>query len=81
MWIIRHMVSRPPGYELVPENFLPDAEKDVNDVCKDCLFWKQFKEGCWVYWHKKKFCTVKVSDSSEYDDKKMQETYKIPAAQ
>jgi hypothetical protein len=47
-----------------------ESVKEINDVCKDCLFWGKFKDKCWVFWEGKKFCTMKVSDSSDWDDKK-----------
>ena len=33
----------------------------TNDICKDCVKWEAFKEGCWVFWEGKKFCTQKVN--------------------
>jgi len=44
--------------------------EEVNEVCKDCLFWKKWKEGCYVWWEKKKFCTMKVIDNSDFEETK-----------
>jgi hypothetical protein len=48
-----------------------DLESDEpNEICKECLFWKSFQKKCYVYWHKKKYCTMRVSDSGEFEEKK-----------
>lgn len=41
-----------------------------NTVCPDCLFWKKFGKNCYVYWEKKKFCTMKVSDNNAFEETK-----------
>jgi Fe-S-cluster containining protein len=40
------------------------TDDKINDICKDCLFWKNWGKKCYVYWDRKKFCTMKVPDSS-----------------
>lgn len=47
-----------------------EVNTEVNDICKNCLFWHQFKEKCWVYWHGKKFCTVRVTETTDYEEAK-----------
>jgi len=44
------------------------GEVMVNEVCKDCLKWKQFGEQCWVHWKLKKYCTQKVFDEDEWSE-------------
>lgn len=40
--------------------------EECNDICKDCLKWKQFGKNCWVYWEGKKYCTMKVTSEEEW---------------
>jgi hypothetical protein len=47
-----------------------EDNSNVNDICKDCVFWKQFKDKCWVHWKEKKFCTMKVTAPDDYDEVK-----------
>ncbi len=35
--------------------------EDSEDICKDCLNWKEFKEKCWYHWQLKKECSQKMS--------------------
>lgn len=35
-----------------------EQEAEAPECCKGCLVWQQFKDKCWVYWEKKKSCTM-----------------------
>jgi hypothetical protein len=42
----------------------------VNELCKDCLIFHRYKEGCWVHWEGKKFCTMKVLTDQQWEEQK-----------
>lgn len=42
-------------------------EESVSEVCQGCIKWDQFKKDCFVYWDKKKHCTMKVANQDELD--------------
>lgn len=31
-----------------------------DNICKDCINWKQFGKSCFFYWEKKKQCPSKI---------------------
>lgn len=43
-------------------------KKPKNEICEGCLKWKQFQDGCRVYWEGKKECTMRVLSQEEWDD-------------
>ncbi|NQU79674.1 hypothetical protein HQ545_07955 [Candidatus Woesearchaeota archaeon] len=38
-----------------------EALYDKEDVCKQCINWKEFKEKCWYFWEQKKECSQRVN--------------------
>ncbi|MFC1742112.1 hypothetical protein ACFL3V_06260 [Nanoarchaeota archaeon] len=44
---------RTEDYDLNPLN-------EGEDLCKECLNFKDFKEKCWYFWEKKKECSQKL---------------------
>lgn len=38
---------------------------NVNKICKDCIKFARFKKDCFVYWDKKKHCTMRAANDDE----------------
>jgi len=34
-----------------------EEASDKNEICKDCVNWKEFSAGCWFHWDDKKECS------------------------
>jgi len=34
--------------------------EEFQDICENCLNWKDFKGKCWYFWEKKKECSQKM---------------------
>ncbi|MBI4150454.1 hypothetical protein HY488_03550 [Candidatus Woesearchaeota archaeon] len=46
---------------------LPVVQEETPPVCKGCQKWEYFGKQCWVYWEKKKVCTMYLgSDPYRY---------------
>lgn len=37
------------------------------NICKNCIYWKKFKDKCFYYWEGKKRCTKYLSEY-EYEE-------------
>jgi len=46
-------------------------ETFVNDICRECLKYQQFGKACWVYWDKKKDCSMRVTDHIEWQQQNL----------
>ncbi|MDP7116260.1 MAG: hypothetical protein QF632_01780 [Candidatus Woesearchaeota archaeon] len=51
----------------------PPASHKLNDehCCKHCIKFDEFKDKCNVYWDNKKFCTMKVHSTQEWNEEKL----------
>ena len=64
--MINKINKKEKDYKLDPELY----SEEPNEICKDCIFWKNFKHECHFYWYRKKYCSMKVSDNEKFEETK-----------
>lgn len=70
MYKIPNIKMRESNEDVAKKGESSKSNAVVNEICRDCLFWKKFNESCYVWWENKKFCTMKVSDKQEFEETK-----------
>jgi hypothetical protein len=40
-------------------------EENINEICEDCINWKQYGKKCFFFWEKKKECPSKIEEGED----------------